>query len=122
MLNFPIFFKKILSLVRTLGPADTSEAKEMKGKQSGWPVCCEMKPLYFKVKEKKKDVYLQQEGSYFEPSERYIGELSQPPSTEIRSVTPPPSHALGHQCVCDVETSPGQEFQPENRSNAPTRA
>ncbi|KAG2284022.1 hypothetical protein Bca52824_055242 [Brassica carinata] len=31
--------------LRTRGPADTSEAKEMKGKQSGWPVCCEMKPL-----------------------------------------------------------------------------
>lgn len=32
-----------------------------------------------------------------ELSERDIGELSQPPSTEIRSVTPPPSHALGNQ-------------------------
>ncbi|KAF2591317.1 hypothetical protein F2Q70_00039308 [Brassica cretica] len=32
----------------------------------------------------------------FEPSERDIGELFQPPSTEIRSVTPPPSHALGN--------------------------
>ncbi|KAF3608394.1 hypothetical protein DY000_02049502 [Brassica cretica] len=32
----------------------------------------------------------------FEPSERDIGELSQPPSTEIRSVTPPPFHALGN--------------------------
>ncbi|KAG5383383.1 hypothetical protein IGI04_034853 [Brassica rapa subsp. trilocularis] len=31
-----------------------------------------------------------------EPSERDIGELSQPPSTEIRSVTPPPSHPLGN--------------------------
>ncbi|KAF2597121.1 hypothetical protein F2Q68_00010140 [Brassica cretica] len=36
-----------------------------------------------------------QETLDFEPSERDIGELSQPPSTEIRSVTPPPSHALG---------------------------
>ncbi|KAG5388591.1 hypothetical protein IGI04_030132, partial [Brassica rapa subsp. trilocularis] len=58
----------------------------------------------------------------FEPSERDIGELSQPPSTEIRSVTPPPSHALGHQCVRDVEMSPGQEFQPDIRRDAPTRA
>ncbi|KAG5397611.1 hypothetical protein IGI04_019425 [Brassica rapa subsp. trilocularis] len=57
-----------------------------------------------------------------EPSERDIGELSQPPSTEIRSVTPPPSHPLGHQCVRDVETSPEQEFQPEIRRDAPTRA
>ncbi|XP_048609265.1 uncharacterized protein LOC125585012 isoform X2 [Brassica napus] len=37
-----------------------------------------------------------QETLDFEPSERDIGELSQPPSTEIRSVTPPPSHALGN--------------------------
>ncbi|KAG5399317.1 hypothetical protein IGI04_021131, partial [Brassica rapa subsp. trilocularis] len=57
-----------------------------------------------------------------EPSERDIGELSQSPSTEIRSVTPPPSHPLGHQCVRDVETSPEQEFQPEIRRDAPTRA
>ncbi|KAF3560707.1 hypothetical protein DY000_02016340 [Brassica cretica] len=28
----------------------------------------------------------------------------------------------GHQCVRDVETSPEQEFQPENRRDAPTRA
>ncbi|XP_033140618.1 uncharacterized protein LOC117131852 [Brassica rapa] len=57
-----------------------------------------------------------------EPSERDIGELSQPPSTEIRSITLPPSHSLGHQCVRDVETSPEQEFQPEIRRDAPTRA
>ncbi|KAG5375374.1 hypothetical protein IGI04_039970 [Brassica rapa subsp. trilocularis] len=57
-----------------------------------------------------------------EPSERDIGELSQPPTTEIRSATPPPSHSLGHQCVRDVETSPEQEFQPEIRRDAPTRA
>ncbi|XP_048609267.1 uncharacterized protein LOC125585012 isoform X4 [Brassica napus] len=63
-----------------------------------------------------------QETLDFEPSERDIGELSQPPSTEIRSVTPPPSHALGHQCVRDVETSPEQEFHPESRRDAPTRA
>ena len=31
-----------------------------------------------------------------EPSERDIGELSQPPSTEIRSVTPPPFYPLGN--------------------------
>ncbi|KAF3509261.1 hypothetical protein F2Q69_00007696 [Brassica cretica] len=31
-----------------------------------------------------------------EPSEKDIGELSQPPSTEIRSVTPPPFHPLGN--------------------------
>ncbi|KAG5384650.1 hypothetical protein IGI04_036120 [Brassica rapa subsp. trilocularis] len=57
-----------------------------------------------------------------EPSERDIGELSQPPSTEIRSVTPPPSHSLGHECVRDFETSSEQEFQPEIRRDALTRA
>ncbi|KAG5400077.1 hypothetical protein IGI04_014684 [Brassica rapa subsp. trilocularis] len=58
----------------------------------------------------------------FESSERDIGELSQPPSTEIRSVTPPPSHALGQQCVRDVETNPWKVFQPESRCDVPTRA
>ncbi|KAF2574950.1 hypothetical protein F2Q70_00004364 [Brassica cretica] len=37
-----------------------------------------------------------QETLDLEPSERDIGKLSQPPSTEIRSVTQPPSHPLGN--------------------------
>ncbi|KAF3499612.1 hypothetical protein F2Q69_00043235 [Brassica cretica] len=37
-----------------------------------------------------------QETLDLEPSERDIGELSQQPSTEIRSVTQPPSHPLGN--------------------------
>uniref|UniRef100_M4EWK1 Uncharacterized protein n=1 Tax=Brassica campestris TaxID=3711 RepID=M4EWK1_BRACM len=37
-----------------------------------------------------------QDQGHLEPSERDTGELSQPPSTEIRSVTPPLSHSLGN--------------------------
>ncbi|KAF3588006.1 hypothetical protein F2Q69_00027157 [Brassica cretica] len=77
--------------------------------------------VFVKTKAQQSPINLQ-ETLDFEPSERDIGELSQPPSTEIRSVTPPPSHALGHQCVRDVEMNPGQEFHPESRRDALTRA